>query len=102
MILGDWLFRPARDHDSFPVDRPWNNRCSSETKGATRLVKSGILDPRDLTPIYQRHRADHHRLLRSGGDDDLVRMTARASVITQIGCDRLAQIGVAAARRVLE
>src|SRR5439155_26617190 len=49
----------------------------------------------------QRHRADHHRLLRSSGDNNLVGVTARASVIAQIGCDRFAKVWVAADRCIL-
>src|SRR5438067_10907243 len=96
------LFRWPRDHDSFPIHWPRNHRRSGETESAASLVKSRIFDPWCLPAIYQRHRADHHRLLRPSSGNDLVRMTARASVITQIGRDRFAQVGVAAARRVLE
>src|SRR6184192_1657764 len=96
------LFRWPRDHDSFPIHWPRNHRRSGETESAASLVKSRIFDPRYLPAIYQRHRADHHRLLRSSSDNDLVRMTARASVITQVSCDRFAQVRVTAARCVLE
>src|SRR5438093_13510727 len=96
------LFRRPCDHDSFPVHWSRNYCRAGETKSAPGLIESWIFDPRDLTPIYQRHRADHHRLLRSSSDNDLVRMTARASVITQISCDRFAQVRVTAARCVLE
>src|SRR5437762_10392923 len=96
------LFRRPCDHDSFPVHWSRNYCRAGETKSAAGLIESWIFDPRDLTPIYQRHRADHHRLLRSSSNNNLVRMTSRASVITQIGRDRFAQFGVAAARCVLE
>ena len=43
------------------------------------------------------HRADHHRLLRTSGNDDLVWMAASTSVIAQIGRERLAQVRIAAA-----
>ncbi len=95
--FGRALFRRPRDRDSFPVNRSGNDGRPGEAKGSTSLVKSRIFDPRDLTPIYEGHRADHHCLLRSSSDDDLVWMTARASVITQISCDCLAQVGVATA-----
>src|SRR6266566_9600242 len=85
-----------------PGQRSRNHRCTGETKSAAGLIESRIFDPRDLAPIHQRHRADHHRLLGSSSDNKLVRVTARASVITQISCDRFAQVGVAAARCVLE
>src|SRR5439155_18845486 len=75
------LFGRPRDCDSLPVNRPWNNRRPSESKCPASLVKSRVFDPRNLSPIYEGHRADHHCLLRSGGDDDLVWMTTRASVI---------------------
>src|SRR5438067_3428930 len=96
------LFRRPCDHDSFPVHWSRNYCRAGETKSAAGLIESWIFDPCHLTPIYQRHRADHHRLLRSSGDNNLVRMTARTSVITEIGRDRFAQVGVAAARCVLE
>src|SRR4030095_556524 len=95
------LFRWSRDRDSFPVNRSWNDGRAREAQGSAGLVKSRILDPRNLTPIYEGHRADHHCLLGSSGDDDLVWMTARTSVITQIRCECLAQIGVATASWVL-
>src|SRR6266496_4577633 len=91
------LFRWPRDRDALPINRSWNHCCSCETKGPAGLVKSRIFDPRNLTPIHQGHCADHHCLLRSSGDDDLVWMTACASVIAQISCERLAQVGVATA-----
>jgi hypothetical protein len=100
--FGRCLFRRPREHDSFPIHRSRNYRCSSETKSAPGLIESWIFNPRDLTPIYQRHRADHHRLLRSSSDNDLVRVTARASVVAQISCNRFAQVRVAATRCVLE
>src|SRR5436305_14782396 len=96
------LFRRSCDHDTFPIHWSRNYCRAGETKSAPRLIKSGIFDPRDLTPIHQRHRADHHRLLRPGRDQNLVRVTARASVIAQIGRDRFAQVWVAAARCVLQ
>src|SRR6266550_1249955 len=79
--FGRQPFRCPCDHDSFPI--PWSrNHCrAGETKSAAGLIESRILDPGDLAPIYQRHRADHHRLLRSSGDNDLVRVTACASVV---------------------
>ena len=100
--FGRRLLRRPRDHDPFLVNRSRNHGRPGETKNSASLIKSRIFDPRDFTTIYQGHRADHHRLLRSGGDDDLVRMTARTSVIAQVGCDRLAQLGVATARGILE
>ena len=102
MILGARLFRRPSDHDPFPIDRSRNYGRSGETKSAASLIKSRIFDPRDFTRIHQRHRADHHRLLRSSGDNDLVGMTAGAPIIAQIGSDRFAQVGVAAARCILE
>src|SRR5438045_4933078 len=96
------MFRRPRDCDSFPVNRSWNDGCPGEAKGAASLVESRILDPRYLTPIYEGHCTDHHCLLRSSRDDDLVGMTARTSVITQITCERFAQVGVATAGSILE
>src|SRR5207249_7581104 len=81
------LLRWSRDCNPVPVNRSWNDGCSGKAKGSASLVKSGILDPRDFTSIYQRHRANHHCLLRSSCDDDLVGMTACSSVITQISCE---------------
>src|SRR5437588_3928325 len=80
--FGRRLFRRPRDHDSFPVNRSRNHGRPGEAKNSASLVESGIFNPRDLTTIDQAHRADHHRLLRSSGDDNLVRMPACASVIT--------------------
>src|SRR5438876_1926423 len=100
--FGRALFRGARDRDSFPVNWARNDGCPGETKGTASLIESRIFDPRNLSPIYESHRADHHCLLRSGGNDDLVRMTTRTSVITQISCERLAQVRVATARCVLK
>src|SRR5262249_35927211 len=91
------LFRWSRDRDSFSVNRSWNDCRPREPKGSASLIKSRILDPCHLTLIYEGHHADHHRLLRSGGDDDLVWMTACTSVITQIRCECLAQVGIATA-----
>src|SRR6266513_5003123 len=91
------LFRWPRNGDSLPVNRLWNDSRAGEAKGSASLIKSRIFDPRDVSPIYERHRTDHHCLLRSSGDDDLVRMTAGTSVITQISCERFAKVGVATA-----
>src|SRR5437016_11179978 len=88
------LFGRPRDCDSLPVNRPWNNRRPSESKSPASLVKSRVFDPRNLSSIYEGHCADHHRLLRSCCDDNLVWMTTRASVIAQISCERFAQLGV--------
>src|SRR5260370_36271747 len=91
------LFRRPCDHDSFPIHWSRNYCRAGETKSAAGLIESWIFDPRDLTPIYQRHRADHHRLPRSSSDNDLVRATAHASVITPIGLEHFTQVGVSAA-----
>src|SRR5437870_13672477 len=95
--FGRALFRRPRDCDSFPVNRSWHNSRPGKTKGSSSLIKSWILDPGYLTPIYQGHRADHHCLLRSSGDDDLIWIAMCASVIAQISCQRLAQVGIATA-----
>src|SRR6266478_3070623 len=84
--FGRVLFRQPRNRDSLAVNRSGNDGRTGEPKGPASLVKAGIFNPRDLTPIYERHRADHHCLLRPSGDDNLVRVTTRASVIAQIGC----------------
>src|SRR5436190_3999429 len=81
-----------RDGDPFPVNRLWNNARACKAKSSASLVKSRIFHPCNLSAIYQGHRADHHRLLRSSGNDDLVRVTTRASVITQISRQRFAQV----------
>src|SRR5439155_17154822 len=89
------LFRRPRDCDSLPVNRSgYDNRpCKAERSAS--LVKSRVFDPSNLPSIYERHRANHHCLLRSGRDDDLVWMTAGTSVITQVSRECLAQVGVA-------
>src|SRR5213080_5432153 len=86
------LFGRPHDCDSFSVNRSWHNVRASKPEGAASLIKSWVLNPRDLTAIYQCHRADHHCLLRSSGDDDLIWFAARASVVAQISCQRLAQL----------
>src|SRR6266478_940342 len=91
------LSRRPRNRDSLPVNRPWNNGCPCEPKRPASLVKSRIFDPRNLSSVYESHRADHHCLLRSRCDDDLVWMTTCTSVIAQISCQCLAQVGVATA-----
>src|SRR5437773_2616278 len=96
------LFRRPRDCDSFPVNRSWHDHRAGKPNGSTSLIKSWVLNPRNLAAIYQCHRADHHCLLRSSGNDDLIRIAARASVIAQIRCQRLAQLGIATASRILE
>src|SRR5439155_3274353 len=91
------LFRRPRNRDAFPVNRPWYNGRASEAKSSASLVKSGIFNPRNLAAIYQGHCADHHCLLCASSNDDLVRMTTRTSIITQISCERFAQVGLATA-----
>jgi len=61
-----------------------------------------IFNPCGFTRIEQDHCADQHRLLHSRHDYDLVRMTVRSSKIAQVGCDCLAQIGVAAIRGITQ
>src|SRR5438046_1019029 len=96
------LFRRPRDCDSFPVNRSWHDNRPGKAERSASLVKSWVLNPRNLAAIYHRHRADHHCLLRSSGDDDLIWIAARTSVIAQISCQRLAQLGIATAGRILE
>ena len=102
MILGFGCFEGRPITIPSLIDRSGHDGRSSETKNPASLIKSRIFDPRNFTRVDQRHRADHHRLLRAGGDDNLIGMTAGAPVIAQIGSDRFAQIGVAAARGILE
>src|SRR6266566_6500256 len=83
------LFRRPRDCDSFPVNRSWHDNRPGKAERSASLVKSWVLNPSNLAAIYQRHRADHHCLLRSSGDDDLIWIAARASVVAQISCQRL-------------
>src|SRR5215470_9776936 len=61
--------------EPFSIDRSRNNCRTGETEYAARLVKSGIFHPCDFTSIHQGECADHHCLLRSSGDDDLIVMT---------------------------
>ena len=84
------------------VERLWNDFSADKSKDPPGLVKTGIFNPCCLARIYQRHCADQHRLLHSADDHDLIWMTARPSEIAQIGCDRLAQVGVAAVGRVAQ
>ena len=96
------LVSQSRDHHSFMVDRLRHYFSADKSKDSSGLVKTGIFNPRSLAGIYQRHCADHHCLLHSGDDHDLIRMTARPSKIAQIGCDRLTQVGVATVRRIAQ
>src|SRR5438876_5986166 len=89
------LFRRSRDCDSFPVNRSWYDNRPGKAERSASLVKSRILNPSNLATIYQRHRADHHGLLCSSGNNDLVWMTTRTSMITQISCQCFAEVGVA-------
>src|SRR5262249_38202661 len=91
------LFRRPRDCDSFPVNRSWHDIGPRKAERSASLVKSGVLNPRNLAAIYQCHRANHHCLLCSSGDDDLTWIAARAAVIAQIGCQCLAQLGITTA-----
>src|SRR5437899_8266116 len=84
--FGRALFRRPPNRDSFPVNRPRHDNRSSKTKGSASLVKSRILYPCNLTPIYEGHCTDHHCLLCSSGADSLVWMTMHTPVITQISC----------------
>ena len=95
--FGRVLFRRSRDRDSFTVNRSWHDGRPGKAKGSASLIKSRILDPCNLAPIYEGHCANHHCLLRPSGDDDLLWMTSRASVIAQIRCECLAQVWVATA-----
>src|SRR6516165_6114749 len=100
--FGRTLFRRTSDCDSFPVNRPWHDNRPGKAERSASLVKTWVLNPRNLAAIYQCHRADHHCLLRSSGDDDLIRIAARSSVVAQICCQRLAQLSIATACRILE
>src|SRR5690242_4766710 len=100
--LGRPPFGRSTDDDSFAIDRSRNNCAASKTKSAARLIESRIFNPRHFATIYQRQRADYHRLLRSSGNNNLIGLTARTPKIAKISCDGLAQIGIAVARSVLE
>src|SRR5438132_3993062 len=91
------LFRWPCNGDPFAINRPWNDGRAGESKGSASLVKSRIFDPCSLSAINEGHRADHHCLLRASSNDDLVRVTTRTPIITQISCERFAQVGVATA-----
>src|SRR2546423_1720772 len=81
--FGRARFRCSRNHDTLAVD--WS-RCyggAGEGKDSARLVKAWIFDPRDLASINEGHRTNHERLLRPGGDYDLVGITARTPKITK-------------------
>src|SRR5438874_2980665 len=66
------LVSQSRDHHSFMVDRLRHYFSADKSKDSSRLVKTGIFNPRSLAWIYQRHCADHHCLLHSGDDHDLI------------------------------
>src|SRR5262245_24798855 len=90
-------FRRPRDCDSLAVNMSWHDVGPGNAERSASLIKSRVLTPSNLAAIYQCHRADHHCLLRSGRDDDLIWIAARAPVIAQIRCQRLAQLGIATA-----
>ena len=100
--FGRGTFGLFADNDALLVDRPRNQSRAGESKHAARLMESGIFDPGDFATVNERERADHQRLLRSGGDDDLVVMATRAAEVTQISSDGFAKIDISAARRVLQ
>ena len=89
------LFGRLCDHNSFLIDGSWDQCCSRENESLSSLRIAWVFNPCGVAWIEQSHRADQHRLLHSGHDYDLVRVTMRSSKIAQIGCDCLAQIGVA-------
>src|SRR5262245_13481047 len=90
-------FQRLRDCDSLSVNRSWHNFRACKPEGSASLVTSGILHPRNLASIYQSHRANHHCLLCSSGNDDLIRIAARAPVVAQICRQRLPQLSIATA-----
>src|SRR5947199_9348453 len=63
------LFRRPRDCDSFPVNRSGYDNRPGKAQRSASLVKSRVLNPRNLAAIYKCHRANHHTLLRSSADD---------------------------------
>src|SRR5262245_25419377 len=80
--LGRGTLRRSRKNNTFIVDRSRHDGRASKAEDSSSLIESRVFDPGHLTAIYQRQRADHHSLLRSRSNDDLVGMTARASMIT--------------------
>jgi hypothetical protein len=50
-----------------------------QSRTFAELGKILVLNPRNLAAIYQCYRANHHCLLRSSGDADLIWIAARAS-----------------------
>ena len=97
-----WFFWRSRNHDSLAVERLGNNLDAGQSKDPSGLLITGVFDPGGFTRIQHSHCANQHRLLHTSHDDDLIRMTTRCSEIAQVCCDCLAQVSVAAIRRIAQ
>ena len=96
------FFSRPRNHDPLVVDRPWNDPGAGQSQDPSGLLVTGIFNPSRLARIEHGDGANQHRLLHSTHNHDLVRMTACRSEIAQISRKCLAQVGVAAIRRVAQ
>src|SRR4029453_8240071 len=100
--FGQRLFSRSRDDDSLIVERLWNDLSTGKSKNSCGLLITRIFNPCGLSRIEQCCCRNQHRLLHSADDHDLVRMAASRSEIAQISRECLAQVGVAAIRRITQ
>ncbi len=97
-----WFLWRSRNHDSLVVDRLGNYFNAGQSKNSSGLLITRVFDPCGLARIEHSHCANQHRLLHTSHDDDLIGMTARRSEIAQVCCNCLAQVEVAAIRRIAQ
>src|SRR5206468_6672890 len=96
------FFGGSRNHDSLIVERLWNYPGISQSKNSCGLLITRLFNPCGLAGIEQCCCRNQHRLLHSADDHDLVRMAASRPEIAQISREGLAQVGVAAVRRITQ
>src|SRR5215475_5027577 len=96
------LFPRSRDHDALIVERPRNDSGVGQSKNSSSLLITRIFNPRGLTRIKQCRCGNQHGLLHSGYNYDLICMTARCSEIAQVSRECVAQIRIAAIRRITQ
>src|SRR4030095_16139116 len=97
-----WFFWRSRNDQSLAVELLGNYLDAGQGKDPADLLITGVFDPGGFTWIQHSHSANQHRLLHASRDYDLIRMTTRRSEIAQVCCDCLAQVSVAAIRRIAQ
>ena len=58
MSFGLLFFWRPGDHNSFLIQRFWNQFCTCQDKDSTCLMKTWIFNPHRIARIQQRHGAD--------------------------------------------